>query len=130
MLALLTSAAGRYIGYAALAVSLAGGAAWILHTHDARVRAEQQIAIDAVTAGEVAWQHAATVAALEQTAADAQARATALEQIRTAIHAAPITTSCAGSPAIRALLDGLRGQAVRGPRAAASDPGQPAKLPR
>lgn len=108
LLSLLTGAAGKYIAYGALAVSLAGGAAWLLHTHDQRVLAEQQVAIDQATAAELAKQHAATVAALEQSAAEAQARAATFEQIKAAIHAQAVTKFCIGSPAVGAALAGLR----------------------
>lgn len=127
MIAALMKLAGGYVGYAALAVSLAGGAAWMLHTHDQRVLAEAQTAIDAATSTELARQHAATLAALEQSAAEAQARAATFEQIKAAIHAQPITKVCAASPAVRAVIDGLR-QSAGGPHATSADPGQPANL--
>lgn len=130
MITLLTGAAGKYIAYAAMAAALAGGAAFMLHEHDVRVLAEQQVAIDKATATEVAKQHAATVAALEQSAAEAQARAATFAQIKAAIHAQPVTKTCVGSPAIGAALDGLRRSAVRGAGTAPADPGKPAKLPR
>lgn len=122
--------AGRLVGYGALIVALSGGVAWVLHTHDARVRAEQQLATDRVMAAEVERQHAATVAALEQAADEAQARAATIEQIRTAIDVQPVTTSCAGSPAVRAAVDGLRRTAGGRPGTASANPGKSAKLPR
>lgn len=128
MITLLTGSLGKYVAYAAMAVALAGGAAWALHTHDARVRAEQQVAIDRATTAEITRQHAVTVAALEQTAAEAEMRAGYFENIRTTINAQTVTTACAGSPAIRSLLDGLRRPAGGSPGTASADPGQPANL--
>ena len=59
---------------------------------------------------------ARAVAALEAQAAEAAAQAARIEPIRRVIHAAPKTNACADSPAIRAVLDGLR-QGAGGDRA-------------
>jgi len=73
---------------------------------------------------EMAWRHAAeeraaaaeaavaardrSIAALEEAMAEAERRRSRLEPIRRAVNAAPVTSHCVASPAIRALLDGLR----------------------
>jgi FAD/FMN-containing dehydrogenase len=73
---------------------------------------------------EMAWRHAAeeraeaaeaavaardrSIAALEEAMAEAERRRSRLEPIRRAVNAAPITNACVASPAIRAVIDGLR----------------------
>ncbi len=63
-----------------------------------------------------------TVAALEQVAASVRTSAETLREARTAINAAPRTTSCVALPGVRALRNSLRarppGGAVRSPPAA------------
>jgi len=116
-LALLTGPLGKYAGYVALAIGLLVAAAGALHAHDNALRAEIQAASDrAIATAQVAS------AAHEVTALEAQAKANAetinrLNAIREATHAAPKTTACATSPAVRSLLDGLRGHAPGGPGA-------------
>lgn len=104
----ISGSAGKYLGYAALAGCIVTGSAWLLHEHDLGVRAQQQVAIDKADAEAVAQDHAREVAALEATAAEAQRRASILEQLKVQIHAAPSSNACIASPAIRILLDGLR----------------------
>ena len=73
---------------------------------------------------EMAWRHAAeeraeaaeaavaardrSIAALEEAMAEAERRRSRLEPIRRAVNAAPITNACVASPAVRAVIDGLR----------------------
>jgi len=52
---------------------------------------------------------------LQEAADSANKRAEQSTMIREAVHAAPTTASCATSPAVRAMLDGMR---QRAPRAA------------
>ena len=56
------------------------------------------------------------ITALEQAAAEAAARQAKFQPIRRAVNNAPATNSCADSPAMRAVLDGLRGAQGSGAR--------------
>lgn len=124
----ITGAAGQYLGYAALAGCVAAGGAWLLHEHDLGVKAQQQVAIDTANAAALAQDHVREVAALEATAAEAQRRASILEQLKVQIHALPPTTACVASPVIRLMLDGLR-RTGSGSGASSSRPGQPVSVP-
>lgn len=128
MLGILSLIPGRALLYAGVAVAALAAGAWALHQHDARVVAEQRADAQALAISQMQADHARAVAALETRAAEAEARAEASATIRSAIHAAPVTSACASSPAVRAALDGLRGRAGANgdPR---SGSGQPANLP-
>lgn len=52
------------------------------------------------------------IAALERQAAEATARAARIQSVRRAVDASPVTRACADSPAIRAVLHGLRGDTI------------------
>ncbi len=129
MMALFAGSLGRYAMYAALAVAVAGGAAWVIHEHDNRVRAEQQLAIDKANAAAIEADHARAIAALEQAATEARDRADNLERLKARVHAQPVTTACVQSPAVRAALDGLR-QHGGSPGATSAGAGKPAILSR
>jgi type VI protein secretion system component VasK len=109
VIAFLVSPLGRWAVVAAVLAALSGWA-WLERAgrHAANVRAE---------AAEAQAEAAArAITALEAQAADAAAQAARIEPIRRVIHAAPKTNACADSPAIRAVLDGLR-QGAGGDRA-------------
>lgn len=109
MIAFLVSPLGRWAVVAAVLAALSGWA-WL-------ERAGRQAAnARAVAAEAQAEAQARAVAALETQAAEAAAQAARIEPIRRVIHAAPKTNACADSPAIRAVLDGLR-QSAGGDRA-------------
>ena len=72
-------------------------------------RAGRQAATARAEAAEAhAEAHARAVMALEAAAAESAAQAARIEPIRKVIHAAPRTNACVDSPAIRAVIDGLR----------------------
>ena len=115
LLALLTGPAGRIAGVAVLAVALLTAGALALNQHDARVRAEQTVAAQAAEIATMQADHARAVAALEAQAAAAQTRAKRLASIRSAVDAAPLSSACSASAAVRAVLDGLRQHAIAPP---------------
>lgn len=118
-LALLIGPLGRIGLYVVGALAVIAAAAFIVHEHDARIRAEDAAHVAAVTAAEELRQSKANAAALSVSLADAQARATATATTKTEIARAPVTNGCAASPAVAAALDGLR-------RAAGAGSGAPA----
>ncbi len=109
MIAFLLSPLGRWAAMAAVLAALSGWA-WLERAgrHAATARAD---AAEAQAAAK-----ARAISALETQAAEAAAQAARIEPIRRVIHAAPKTNACADSPAIRAVLDGLR-QGTGGDRA-------------
>ena len=128
LLGLLSGPIGKWIGYAALAVTMAGAAWWVVGEHDSAVRGALLAEQRAAQLVQLQAQHERTVAALESEAASERARADAMATARRMIANAPITTACADSPAVRAALDGLRSK----PSAAPGAPGgakQPAGVP-
>lgn len=114
LLALITGPVGRVAGLALLAIALLTAGALALNQHDARVRAEQTVVAQAARIATLQADHARAVAALEAQAAAAQARAKRLASIRSAIDAAPRSSACNASAAVRAVLDGLRHHAAAG----------------
>ncbi|CAH2606498.1 conserved protein of unknown function (plasmid) [Rhodovastum atsumiense] len=111
LLSLLSGTAGRYVAIG-LAVVAVIGAAWgavALHDRDVRAAlvAQQQAA---QVAADLAQQRRVT-AALGTALAAANARAAETADIKEAIDHATATDGCAQSPAMRALLDGLRKRA-------------------
>ncbi|MBW6400758.1 hypothetical protein KPL78_23055 [Roseomonas sp. HJA6] len=117
MLALLLSPLARW---AALGVVLVGLAGWGWIERAGRISADLRTA-----AAEAAVQgRDLAIAALERQATDAAERAARMQTVRRAVDAAPVTRACVDSPAMRAVLRGLRGDA--------STPGgatQPAAMP-
>jgi hypothetical protein len=80
---------------------------------------------DAQHTKELEDQHAAEVAALKE---QAHVRTLAIAR---AVQGAPVTDACAGSPAMRALFDGLRARsAAAGPGPAPAAGGARAAVPR
>lgn len=108
ILALLTGPLGKIGMYAALGLALLSGAAYALHQHDARVIAEQASAEKTRQIADMQAAHDRIVTALETTAKEASAHAAALAETRKAIANAPVSTSCVGSAAVAAAIDGLR----------------------
>lgn len=129
--------------YAALgaAVVVLGLVAWALCERGeaiaatARADAAERVARANAEAVEAMRQdRAATVAALTGVARDIAERAAQSASIRRSVYAAPTTTACLDSPAVRAALDGLRaagtGGAARDSGAARRAAGmQPAPAP-
>jgi hypothetical protein len=124
MIPLLSLIPGRAALYAGAAVAALAIGAYALHQHDSRVRAEQSLAESVAAMKQMQADHERAVAALQTTAAEATARAEASATIRSSIHAAPSSATCAGSAPVRAALDGLRqrANAGRGPDAGAKQP--------
>ena len=119
---------GRFALYAGLAAVLVAGGFWIVHEHDGRVLAEQAaVEAAAVAQQQVADAQRAAAAATEEARA-AVDRANRVATIKTEIARAPVSTSCATSPAVAAALDGLR-QNARAGAGAAVNPGGVAGVP-
>jgi len=93
--------------------------AWWQHHAAASARQEAAEALAAVQQRNTALAqlqalHAREVTALERQASDAAARTARMTPTRRNVDAAPVTTACAVSPAMRAALDGLRRPAAPG----------------
>ena len=97
MIALLMGPLGKLVGIAALCFTLAAAAAVALHAHDAHVLAAAQAA-----------NRAHEIAALEAQSSDHQKQLAQLNLLKGKTHAAAPSSACAHSPAVGALLDGLR----------------------
>jgi hypothetical protein len=109
VIAFLLSPIGRWAAVAGVLAMLSGWA-WL-------ERAGRQAANARAEAAEAqAESKARAITALEAQAAEAAAQVARIEPIRRVIYAAPKTTACVDSPAIRAVLDGLR-QGAGGDRA-------------
>jgi hypothetical protein len=99
---------GPAIGVAITLVGLGGGYGWLKLHHDPAVRAEMAAEIAAVTQAEqIAGQQRATEA-LQQLAAEFQAREASLSATRERIIRVPITAACVASPAVVAAVASLR----------------------
>jgi hypothetical protein len=123
-LTLLFSKAGM-IAMAVIA-AIAVGAFW-LHSHDNAVRAAMQADANKAIAAAQAADAEHEKVAVAAVASDATKRAVIYTTIKETTHAAPVTSACANSPAVSALLDGLRHSNGSG----APAPGRPvaSKLP-
>jgi hypothetical protein len=109
-----------------VAVVLAG-LGWLHLVHDPAVRAEMAAEITAVTQAEqLAGQQRATEA-LQQLAAEFQAREASLSATRERIIRVPITAACVASPAVAAAVASLRRPGAGA--GAAPGAGQPAGVP-
>ena len=106
---------GGMIAMAVVAALIAGGL-W-LHHHDNSVRAAMQARADKAIAAQQAVDAEHEKAAIAAVASDAQKRAVVFTSIKDQTHAAPATSACATSPAVRALLNGLRNTDSAGTKA-------------
>lgn len=113
MLSLLISPVAKLAGGALLALSLAGGAAFLVHQHDNRVRAEVAAAEAAARLVTERADHARLVSVLEDRATAAEARAASTATIQRAISDAPASTACSQSAPMRAVVNGMRRPADR-----------------
>lgn len=102
MLAFLTPIGLKLIAGALLVLALVGTGAYLLHAHDARVLAAAQAA-----------SRAHEIAALEAQSSDHAKQLATLNTLKQRTHAAPSGAACASSPAVRALLDGVRHPTAR-----------------
>jgi hypothetical protein len=114
MLALLAGPLGRLLGILALVASLAGGVAYVRHEVRRADLAEAAVASRDAAMKAADEAHGRQVAALEQAASDAAARAARSANIKASIHDAPSSAACAAAPAVRAVLDGLRDRPTGG----------------
>ena len=115
-LSLITGGLGKALGIGALAVSLLGGGLWLLHQHDNAVRAEMQVAADKAIAAAQEADAQKAASALASAHAEAAKRIASITAIKEKTHSAPVTSACANSPAVRAMLGGLLGPGSNGPR--------------
>jgi hypothetical protein len=123
MLALLAGPFAKIIGIGALVVSLIGGAAFMLHEHDNNVRAAVQSATQAAQIVEMQAQNVRNTAAMTEAANKVADIAASISTIRGSVNAAPHTSTCATSPAIRSMFDGLRHRAATSHDASAASAG-------
>jgi hypothetical protein len=108
-LGLVTGTAGKYILYAGLAVTLAGGAAVLKHEYDASIIASVAAKQAAANLVIERADNARIIAELQTRAITAETEAANYASIKGAIAHAKASSACASSPAMRAALDGLRG---------------------
>lgn len=108
MLDFITSTGGKLIGGLLLAFLLSGGLMWAIHRHDVGVLASAQVSSDRAIAAANAANARLTTAALEAQATTIRAQSANSASIREKTHAAPVTTACVTSPAVRALIGGLQ----------------------
>ena len=101
MLAILSPLLLKIGGALLLAVAVFTAGAWALHEHDAHVIAAAQAA-----------DRAHEIAALEAQSSDHQKQLAQLNSLKRKTHSAPTGNGCASSPAVRALLDGVRNPAA------------------
>ena len=97
MIAFLMGPLGKLAGIAMLALALLAGVTWAVHEHDAKVLAAAR-----------AENRAHEIAALEAQSSDHAKQLALLNSLKRKTHAAPPSNACASSPAVRALLDGVR----------------------
>jgi Tfp pilus assembly protein FimV len=121
ILALFTGGSAPLIIGGVLLLSTATGTAYVTHRFDSAKleRVERQYAEQAAKDNAIALEQLQThIAISNKVVAEAQQAATAREAqvntLRKAIANAPKTRSCVDSPAIRALLSGLRGTGSNG----------------
>lgn len=99
---------------------------WYLDPYRAKYQAEAaQVRADAQASQIIAAQNKVVVTQLTSEIASAQAAAARVSSIKRSISLAPRTSSCASSPAFRALLDGLRGGTSDAAPASANSSGGP-----
>lgn len=118
---------GPAMGAALVLFAAAGGWSWLRLVHDPAIRAEYAAELEAQVAAEreAGQRHAMRV--LAEADAEHRRRLAEASTLRERIIRVPVTTACAASPAVAAVLDGLR----PGPGAAgaARDPAAAARLP-
>jgi len=117
-------------------ILLLATATWALAERGGRIAAEarEAQAMEAAQANQraveqIREERAQAIAALSGLAQDIAARAARTIAVRRAIDAAPTTTACVESPAVRAALDGLRRASDPGAGGAPGDPGRVARVP-
>ncbi len=116
MLGLLVGPVGKILGIGALIVALFVAGGILVHAHDNKVRAVMQASADRAIAEAQEQARAHEVAALQAQAKDDAARAASSQDLWKKTHVYASSQACIKSPAVRALLDGLRSPA-NGPRA-------------
>lgn len=114
MLSFFTSLGGKILGGLLLTVVLGGGLTVAVRSHDKAVLAVAQVSQDkAIQAAQaVAATHELKALQDQETALRSAAATSAALKVET--HAAPRTVACAASPAVRALLGGLRASGPNG----------------
>lgn len=126
MLGFATGPIIKLIGGGVVALCLMGGVGYAFHQYNSLIEARGEAAMQTFRIEVMQRDHDRTVAALEQSAAEASARAIAMQSTRKAIANAPDTKGCATSGAVAAAVAGLRaGAAARSAGAAPSRPSEP-----
>lgn len=126
MLALITGPLGKIIGIGLIALSLAGAIGFGVHQYNSLIEARVTVAEQATTMAQMQKDRDRTVAALQAAAVDTASRLAEMQPIRKAISDAKDATACSGSPAIVAVVDGMRGRsASRNPGPASTGSGKP-----
>ena len=108
MFAFLATPLAKIGGIALLLFGILSFAGLWLHNHDNAVRAEMQASADKAIAAAQEVARAHERAALEAQARDDAVRAASSMELWKRTHAVGTTKACVNSPAVRALLDGLR----------------------
>ena len=106
---ILASSTARKLAMLGVAAgALLGTGLYARHEHSVAAALHVQVAAEQAQVAEVTADAARNQAALESAAADAARQETAVQAIRSQIDESEKSTNCAGSPAVRALLNGLR----------------------
>src|SRR4051794_26285662 len=108
MFALLAGPVGKILGVVALIAALAVAGGIVVRSHDNKVRAAMQASADRAIAEAQEQARAHEVAALQAQAKDDAARAASSQDLWKKTHVYASSQACVKSPAVRALLDGLR----------------------
>lgn len=107
--------------------AFAGGYLWLKLIHEPNIRSIYANELTIQTEREKARLQALSIQVLEAQAEAQKARDAVDQVIRRSIARAPQTASCASSPAMRAVLDGLRAATPNHP--APIHPAKPSDLP-
>jgi hypothetical protein len=106
---LIWKAISPFAMYAVIGSFILGAGVWAKHDYDASIISGIAGKQAALALTEERANNAATISALQQRAKYAEAEAARYASIKGQIANAKSSTACASSPALRAALDGLRG---------------------
>ena len=101
--------------FALVAIALGAAILLVRHEHAEVAALQTRVAAAELQVSVTKADAQANEIALEREAAKATARAARATTLRSTVHAAPSSSSCAASAPVRALLDGLRADGGGGP---------------
>ena len=123
MLGFLVGPLGKVFGIGVLVLSCLGAISYGVHQYNSLIEARLTVAEQASEMETMQKDRERIVSALEAEQADTLARQVAMKPIREAIANAKETNSCGSSPAVAAVVSGMRsGSASRNPGSPANHP--------